>query len=1778
MKYYQLSITNYQFLKLFTGFGGGLMIRFSVLLFLAVLITNSNTFGNPFSKKMPFGKPIGGPHRTLTATSGWANQLQGIGQYGLYCSDSLIGLFTSFAPSFCRSLTGSYYPSDSLQILSGGVPTSILDDFRYLDSILQPGILPFTNNSSSFSPGNYGAVGDIVISDTLTLNGDSSSLFYFRSNGNIHFTENALLILNGVGPEQVLFSAGENIYFNSFNSFKTGILFSQNRILVGSNTALLSGVFSEGPIEFNPVQGDIVPEVYNALGKTPRVQVACPITLEGNNYNLIQNPGFEIVGTGSGIGGGRLDDLCGWGQFHNITVDVFHDDATSYPNLCPSETNPSTYRIIQSSHSQNPTTPAVLTSGFPNLRYIGMFQSSPVGLIENCFTSLIEAVSPQNFYFFSVQASPATAMGRTSTSIPIFLGHFEQFSLGWDNINLTNGEWTTFSRIFKTDVTINRLHIGRNHNSGSVNNPGSSNCASLNAKSYNFYDNLKLFTIPNPIANLTVTCGLSSPICLVNLAQINVGALTEAGVTFLWRVNNVVVSNVLNYCPIPTQTTTYTLFAVLNGVEQEIESTTITFTNSNLFTINATETICEGNTFSALVIGSASSPPSFQWFKETNGSFGLVQNGGYLFSISNAEPHHSGTYKVIINYASCQEELIFTFTVLPKPIIIGEPINICQGSYPCGIPLIATPSGGSWTGTGVSQNIEGCDPGWVFNATDPDNELDHGLAPGTYSLQYSVTGGNGCTNQALISAIIRPENILNFDLENPTCPGKPLFIYSTVNQIPGAQYSWTITFNVQGTSYSGFTAPSPIFEDVGFCDITFSVFHPNNPDFCPASITKRIEIKNPTVPILSKNYNDPVIVCSDVTQIELETEIEVGATYTWEKVPGIELTPFPNEPHRVLVTLNPVPTPPSSITTVKVTIAPYKGCGQANGTINITRKTNYFSGTPGFWYDNPITGEPTFTSPIQICSGNSVILHPGNTIGYSGPNNITYFWTGPGISSPVQNLLHLQNLEPGTYTYRIQAVENQIDGCGSDYTEVTVIVNDDHNLSISPIAYSSNSSDFDLLATFDFPGVDSWFLTHNGNLIETGVPNSNQHLFNIYSPVQGSSTCRPDGVYSFKIEYLNGCAVRKDFTLVGEKGRTDPPTEYSSNMTLSGKVYMHHNVTFNAGVFSAFTLNQKTLKFINADVFVRGGTGPDELTFQGLMPGTVTGSKLDVKGSASRFLVSNTIFQSVFDFIWGGISVNGIQDLNFGSPGGSPENDVVVRDAYIGLTITGQPIAGSSMIINSRFENDYYGIVSKTSKTPIEPLDNIIKNCFVGCEPIEMKRPYQPRLLAGDIRSFHTQIGVSILGTSEYPMVTYLNQSEPTFTNNQFKNCFIGLYSEINAPNKFVDVRNCAFEGNVFTSVSTLGGVRTMKNCEFVMPQAAENTGNHISMNLSAEPAIGVRAINSGISITESNFSPESNGVFKVTSGFTGIQALAEANTTHTLTLTGNKFTDLNTSIDLQKQGSDHGDAFFDLTLRCNEFEQTAEIPNGQQRIGLRLGEEAAPSGSIGNNGLGNNGNPSGNVWPIDPAILAANPVWMGPGVINNWLSPQGWTSLQNNNPNAVLEYWAYNNEFVWPISNNLQLTRVRTRIQGSEEELMMYRKGTIPPTDDPGVVRYIEQCTEDLPNVFPLPLRQAVHPVTANSPMATENRNSPILGDAIPNPAIDQVQIPVYIPNGFQKNYSISLFDLTGKSILLHIPIYETGQVKISISLKDVPSGVYGYRLQEDGKSLGARKLVILK
>ncbi|MBX7051870.1 MAG: PKD domain-containing protein [Flavobacteriales bacterium] len=199
---------------------------------------------------------------------------------------------------------------------------------------------------------------------------------------------------------------------------------------------------------------------------------------------------------------------------------------------------------------------------------------------------------------------------------------------------------------------------------------------------------------------------------------------TTGTVTYSW--NGTTFNPTPNTSLAPTTTTTYTL--TIQDANGCIATDNITITVLSLPTVNAglDMTICSG--VPTQLCANATSP---------NGAITLYTwVGGPPTQCWTVAPTSPSTYNVTaVDAAGCQKSDAIAISIYPLPTVnAGSDQSMClsQGS----IQLTATPAGGTWSGTGV--NASG-----LFTPS----------TTGNFTLTYSYTNSNGCTNtdQAVVT-------------------------------------------------------------------------------------------------------------------------------------------------------------------------------------------------------------------------------------------------------------------------------------------------------------------------------------------------------------------------------------------------------------------------------------------------------------------------------------------------------------------------------------------------------------------------------------------------------------------------------------------------------------------------------------------------------------------------------------------------------------------------------------------------------------------------------------------------------------------------------------------------------------------------------------------------------------------------------------------------------------------------------------------------------------------
>jgi len=456
-----------------------------------------------------------------------------------------------------------------------------------------------------------------------------------------------------------------------------------------------------------------------------------------------------------------------------------------------------------------------------------------------------------------------------------------------------------------------------------------------------------------------------------------------------------------------------------------------------------------------------------------------------------------GDYEIsytLMNADGCTSSSVGIINILETSNNAFENQSICANSAP--VQLVSNTEGGTWSGTGVSNN-------GIF---DPS-----GLAIGDYEISYTEINADGCTSNSIgIITILETPNSA-FENQSVCASSEPVQLISNT-----ADGTWSGT----GVSVDGIFDPTGLA--IGDYDISHNII---NADGCSSSTSGIISI------VSSPDTDFPDIsICDDGSQVQLtattaggtwsgigitengifDSTIGVGIyeiTYTIDNQDGCQSTSTGN----VVVTPNPDaffqeqdfcendhifqfdpinsggewsdaadengnfdPSVGPGIYPITYTLTNESGCSNSH-----TAEIIVFEGLDAdFEIENEI-----------ICLGNASILTPINAEG---------IWSGMGVDE--NGDFDSNELEAGTYeiTYTLES----LDGCISSITkEITVVSFPDASFESAIVCYGDSIS---LTAT-----------NANGTWSGTGINETG--LFNSIDLEAG------DYEITYTIENENGC-------------------------------------------------------------------------------------------------------------------------------------------------------------------------------------------------------------------------------------------------------------------------------------------------------------------------------------------------------------------------------------------------------------------------------------------------------------------------------------------------------------------------------------------------------------------------------------------------------------------------------------------------------------------------------
>ncbi len=414
--------------------------------------------------------------------------------------------------------------------------------------------------------------------------------------------------------------------------------------------------------------------------------------------------------------------------------------------------------------------------------------------------------------------------------------------------------------------------------------------------------------------------------------------------------------------------------------------------------IAANSSICIGNmapTISGNIPNGGSLVFKYQWQKLVGASWVNTSVGDTLINFSPGYLLVTTSYRRVVISGSCnglQASIsnTVTITVNALPIVnAGADSTKCQNQFVYN--LNGTPSGGTWSGVGVVAN--------TFNPS--------AMSIGSYTLVYTFTNANGCTNRdtAIISVIAPP--IVNAGNDFSICQNANPFQLSGFSPTGG---TWS------GTGVTATGLFNPTTAGAGTFSLVYSFVAGN----CSGRDTLLVTVN----PKPDGNFVLPTQICPN-SVFTLTTSTNISATitgYNWGVTNNGGLA---NNILSSNNTINPIINIPENKTSVDVLYTIKLVTSTNFGCIDSISKTIFLRKRPNvqFTTGSNINCGPALYSIINGTSNtvNSYLwsVNPSSFVSINTPTS-----TNPNITLPVNN-------GTNTLTYNIRLIATRNDGIAS---------------------------------------------------------------------------------------------------------------------------------------------------------------------------------------------------------------------------------------------------------------------------------------------------------------------------------------------------------------------------------------------------------------------------------------------------------------------------------------------------------------------------------------------------------------------------------------------------------------------------------------------------------------------------------------------------------------------------------------------------------------------------
>lgn len=485
--------------------------------------------------------------------------------------------------------------------------------------------------------------------------------------------------------------------------------------------------------------------------------------------------------------------------------------------------------------------------------------------------------------------------------------------------------------------------------------------------------------------------------------------------------------------------------------------------------------ICAGDTLKLFAHGD-STGATYVWHGPGIG--GPVVGTTQYATVLGTTAASSGTYYVIKTVGGVSDTTSTDVIVHALPVITaGSNSPICSGNT---LTLTSTPDsvGETWVWTGPG--------GYTSALSDPTRPS----APVSYSGVYTVVATlNGCSKKATVTVVIDSTPALPAISSNtPVCSGKTLTLTAS-DATPGVTYSWAGPGGFASGVQNPTITPVPMSAN-GIYTVTVTL------GVCSNSNTTTVVVNPTPQPVLGSNAP----VCSGNSLNLTETDTLTGTTFSWSGPNS-----FTSVAHNP--SINPATTAATGTYSVVVT---KNGCPSAVATIFAQVDTT------------PVA--PVVSNNGPICSGDTLRLFASTATA-----GVTYSWSGPGLTSTVQNpvIPNAPVTAAGTYTVVVGAGTCTVSGT------TLVVVKPTPVLPVvgsnSPVC-SGNSLDLTASST-----AGSSFFWNGPNSFSSVIQN----------PSINPATTAATGTYSV-YAVLNGC-ISDTATIYAEVDSTPVMPLASSN-------------------------------------------------------------------------------------------------------------------------------------------------------------------------------------------------------------------------------------------------------------------------------------------------------------------------------------------------------------------------------------------------------------------------------------------------------------------------------------------------------------------------------------------------------------------------------------------------------------------------------------------------------